>query len=227
MRKLLVLLLLACAIFGTLGPANAVTINVPASDPGGDWQGFMNVFELPSNGGGYAFGSGWGVNDLVTGWAGSTLSLAPNTVNDASPFWYVGGGAPGNPGNKIMEANYYKEVTGPLAGQAVTFQGKVLSNSLTSAHQAIVFVKDFAPDYSSSVDSFAFLTPGDFSVTLNTINDPARHVQYGFQVKGPNVWITDVGPFGSVQIGAVPEPASLAMGALGLMSLVGMRRRGR
>ena len=69
------------------------------------------------------------------------------------------------------------------------------------------------------------LTPGNFSVSLNTINDPARHVQYGFETIGPDVWITDVGPYGNIQVTAVPEPMSLGMlGAASLM-LISRRRR--
>jgi hypothetical protein len=32
-------------------------------------------------------------------------------------------------------------------------------------------------------------------------------VQYGFTVNGPNVWVTDVAPFGSVQIAVDATPA--------------------
>ena len=55
----------------------------------------MNVSDLPSDGGAYQFGSGWGVADLVTSWSGSTLTLAPNTIGDAAEYWYIGGGGPG------------------------------------------------------------------------------------------------------------------------------------
>jgi hypothetical protein len=35
---------------------------------------------------------------------------------------------------------------------------------------------------------------------LNTDPEAGRHVQYGFQISGPNVWITDAGPFGMVRV---------------------------
>jgi hypothetical protein len=189
-------------------------------DPSAAWQGFMNVSELPENGGAYVFGSGWGVADLTASFAGPVLTLGPNTVNDPNPFWYVGGGGPGAPGNKIMEANLYVDTTGVYTG-TLTFEGTVLSNTLTSAHTAVAFIKDFAPDYSSSVTQTVPLTPGDFSVSLALIPDPARHVQFGFQMVGVNVWATDVGAFGTVQVTAIPEPASLA----GLAALAIVRRR--
>jgi hypothetical protein len=152
------------------------------------------------------------------------LNLGPNTINDPSPFWYIGGGGPGAPGNKIMDANFYQEFTGPLAGQTVTFTGEVLANSLTAAHTAVAFIKDFAPDYSSSVTTTIPLTPGVFSFSLDTINDPARHVQFGFTMNGVNVWATDVGPYGAVDIVAVPEPAVTALVIGGIVGLAISRR---
>ena len=174
--------------------------------------GFMNVYNLPApdGDGAFQFGQPWGFNDLTAVYNGYDLTLGPNTIGDPNEYWYqcVGDavppdcGGPGAPGNKIMEANSYAEVTGPLAGQTVTFTGEVLSYSLTDAHTAIAFVKDYAPDYSSFNENSVVLTsPGTFSVSLETVNDPNRHVQWGFQLIGVNVWVTDVEPFGTITIG--------------------------
>ena len=43
--------------------------------------------------------------------------------------------------------------------------------------------------------------PGPFTLTLATVPDPARHVQYGFRLTGACVWITDVGQYGTIVIG--------------------------
>lgn len=213
-------------------PANSqstITLN-----PGASWLGFMNVFETPANGGGYVFGSGWGTADLSAVFSGSVLTLSPNTIGDPNPFWYTPSGGPGAVGNKIMEANMYVETaSGLYTGQTLTFTANVLANTLAGQVNAagngwtmIAFIKDFAPDYSSSVSTTVALTPGDFSISLATINDPARHIQYGFQLKGPDVWATDVGSFGTVQIAPVPEPSTLALSALGGLAMwVGFRRR--
>lgn len=192
----------------------------------GPWNAFMNVFELPSNGGAYVFGSGWGIADLNATFndGSNKLTLSPNTIGDPNPFWYTPAGGPGAAGNKIMEANLYQESTGPLAGQTVTFEGTVLSNTFTSAHQTYIFIRDFAPDYSGFVESAVLATPGNFSISLNTINDPARHVQYGFRTSGVNVWATDVEPFGNVMIATVPEPATLALIAMGGFAMLRRRR---
>ena len=203
-------------------PAVAAVIVGP--DPLAPWVGFMNVFELPQNGGGFVFGSGWGTADLTAVWSGDVLTLGPNTIGDPNPFWYTPSGGPGAEGNKTMDANMYVEETGPLTGQSVTFTGTVLSNTLVSPYTSVAFIKDFAPDYSSFVQSTVPLTPGTFTVTLDTLPGAGRHVQYGFETIGPNVWVTDVGPKGTVQVTQVPEPAGVALLALAGVAL--LRRRG-
>lgn len=200
----------------------AVTVTV---DPSASWLGYMNVFDLPSSGGGFVFSSGWGASDLCANFSGGILTLSPNTIGDPSTFWYQGGGAPGAPGNKIMDASFYQESNGGLyAGQELTFTGMVLSNTFTSAHSVVAFIKDFAPDYSSSITTSVPLVDGVFSVSQNLISDPGRHVQFGFEVVGVNVWATDVAPFGNAQITAIPEPSGAMAGALGA-GLAALRRR--
>ncbi len=202
------------------GSAHAVDVTV---NPATINLGYMNVFNLPvpDGDGSYQFGSGWGFADLTASYSGSNLTLGPNTIGDPNEYWYrcVGSatppncGGPGAPGNKIMEANGYAQVDdGSLAGVTVNFSGVVLASSLTSAHQAFAFIRDFAPDFSSSNQQIIPLpASGSFSLSLATINDPARHVQYGFQLKGVNVWVTDVAQFGSITIGPeTPTPAAIA-----------------
>jgi hypothetical protein len=219
-----------CSIISTAISAKADSIY--SVDPSATWLGYMNVFNLPSAGGGFQFGSSWGTADLVATFSGTTLTLAPNTIGDPDPYWYTPGGGPGAVGNKIMDASFYQEFGGGLAGQTVTFTGSVLGNSLIGNVDAngngwtsVAFIKDFAPDYSSSISTTVALTPGVFSVSLATVNDPARHVQFGFETIGPDVWVTDVGPYGSVQITAVPEPSTFALAGLGAAALLAIRRR--
>jgi hypothetical protein len=220
------LALLACVSFASPAKAADVTVN-----PATITFGFMNVSNLPAplGDGAYQFGSPWGFADLNASFSGSNLTLSPNTIGDANEYWYrcvapvtpPNCGGPGAPGNKIMEANSYAEVNdGSLAGQTVTFSGNVISNTLTSAHVAYAFVKDFAPDYSSFVGNVIPLpASGGFTVALNTVPDPARHVQYGFQMVGVNVWATDVAPFGSVTI-APTLPTATKSTTWGRMKLI-------
>lgn len=210
-----------------LGASAAQAVVVGAGNSGSGWLAFMNVYELPSNGGGFVFASPWGLADLNTSFndGAQTMTFSPNTIGDPNPFWYTPVGGPGAAGNKIMEANAYYESTGVFNGQTVTFEGTVLSNTFTAAHSAILFVKDFAPDYSSVVTSQIALVPGAFSVSLNTIPDPARHIQWGIQVTGVNVWATDTAPFGNAVISTAQIPAPGALAALGLGGLLAARRR--
>jgi hypothetical protein len=87
----------------------------------------------------------------------------------------------------------------------------------------VAFIKDFAPDYSSFNVVTTPLTPGHFDISLATVSDPARHVQYGFETIGPDVWITDAGQYGNIQI--IPEPSTLALLGLGLVGALVWRRR--
>jgi hypothetical protein len=204
MRKLAIVAMLALVLTaGTAMAQTAVTV-----DPGTMNFGYMNVFEL--DGTSFVFGSPWGVPDLTAIYSGPEVTLSPNTIGDPDAFWYqcVGGatpplcGGPGAPGNKVMEGNLYAESIGGLTGQTVTFSGNVIANSLTGDHVVTAFIRDFAPDFSSVNESTQVLSAtGAFSISLATINDPARPVQYGLQIKGVNVWITDTAPFGSMTIG--------------------------
>ncbi len=78
-----------------LSPA-AHGVVVGVADGSSPWQGFMNVFELPLHGGGYVFGSSWGVADLTANFddVNHKLSIGPNTIGDPNPFWYTPSGGP-------------------------------------------------------------------------------------------------------------------------------------
>ena len=195
LRSVVLVALAACALSAGIARADVIV----TVDPVAITNGYMNVFDLSNN---YQWGSGWAPVDLTATWSGNDVTLGPNSIGDPNPYWYTPSGGPGAVGNKIMEANLYAEQTGPLAGQTVTFKGCVLANSLTPAHVATAFIRDFAPDFSSFNTTIIPLpTSGHFTLSLATVNDPARHVQYGFQVRGACVWVTDRGPFGSATIG--------------------------
>lgn len=185
------------------------------------FNGYMNVFELDGTYAGW--GSPWGFGDLVFYYNGDgTMTMEPNQIGDPDPYWYIGGGGPGAAGNKLMEANGYAEVLGGgYAGRTVTLSVEVLSNTLTEAHTVKLFIKDFAGDFGSFVEESVMLeAPGVYSITLDAIDDPTRVVQWGFQMYGVNVWVTDVGQFGNMVVGPAPgvvEDEDMSFGDLKAM----------
>lgn len=208
-------LLVATSVTG----AKAVTVTI---DPGAAWLGYMNVFELPSNGGGYVFGSPWGTADLNASFSGATLTLTPNTsisrdVPLTDTFWWTAGGA----GNKSMDASMYIEDNG-LAGQTVNFTGNVLANTLTSPYTSVAFIKEFDGGYGLLNSTTVALVNGVFNISLT--GTTGVHIQYGFETVGPNARLDQVAGFGSVQITAVPEPATAALLLGGAICLLGVRR---
>lgn len=233
LTRLIRTLALAGLVAVTLAaPASAIDVTIDGSTMN---VGYMNVSELPANGGGYVFGSSWGISDLNATYPNpSTVIFTPNTINDPNPFWYTPFGGPGATGNKIMEANLYAQNTGGLAGQTINFKGNVTAFTLQTGgnpntdYTFRAFIRDFAPDFSSVVETLIPITStGEFTATLATINDPARHVQWGLQMKGPNVWITDVASKGSVTVTAVPEPSTSAALAFAGCAAAAVRRRMR
>ena len=206
MKKLYTLIALMALICAPLNAQTTINYDPDSTEGtggGGGWLGFMNVFETPANGGGFVFGSGWGVGDLiVVNNMDGTANLLPNRIGDPDPFWQ-GPGPVGNPtGNKIMEATYYIEDDN-LAGTDFTFNAEILSNTLDATgildygFTVTAFIKVFAPDYSSNVvvDSYG-LAAGNFTLTHDSSDSTVGdHIQYGFTVSGPNVRLnTDVDP---------------------------------
>ncbi|HEY3413124.1 MAG TPA: PEP-CTERM sorting domain-containing protein [Armatimonadota bacterium] len=225
--KSLVRIIAICALFGTAIKADAsVTVGV---DPSANWLGYMNVFSLPSDGGGYLWGSPWGTADLRATFAGPVVTLSPNTISPpnglADAYWYKADGT----GNKTMDANFYVENSTTLPGQLLNFTGEVLANSLVPPYTSVAFIKDFAPDYSSWTSVTAPLVPGVFNIGLQT-TAAGHHVQYGFETIGPNVWITNAADKGFVKVTAVketppvPEPSTLALFASSAVGLLSLRR---
>ncbi|HMP81340.1 MAG TPA: hypothetical protein PKA41_01385 [Verrucomicrobiota bacterium] len=186
-----------------LPPPTNVFVNANAT---AGWQGYINVYSnnLPGIGE-FINGQTFGL-DAITAEFGCDLVLSPTVINDTTNYWYVGGGAPGATGNKIVEANTYVQ-DDSLSGKSVIFSGTVLSTGLLGSTDpggngwtGIAFVKDLAPDYSSSITVQVPLTVGAFSITNATQPAPGRHVQYGFAITGPNVWPTEAMTYGTVVI---------------------------
>lgn len=215
--KIKILTIALLAGFLSMGTQADVTNNVTIDENVLN-AGAMNVFDLSD---GWLWNDGWGIPDLVAEFddSGSKVTLKPNSIDDPSTYWYLPSGEPGSVGQKKMQAFLMHEETDTLAGQTVTFKCVVTDNTLTNTHKAYAFIRDFVPDYSSYTENFVELTTnGDYTVTMTTVNEADRHVQYGVYMYGVCVWITDVGPYGSIDIEAfagsippAPDP-SFAIG---------------
>ncbi len=198
-------------------PAMAVDFTV---SPGYNWVGYMNVFELPVNGGGYLWGSAWGAADLPAVFTGNELELGPNTntYDPADPYWVDpndGSGA------KWMEATFYVEDTS-LLGQTVNFSGDVVENTLVDPYASVAFIKVLDPNDGWSVvtETTAELVTGQpFSLSLEIPSESWLVPQFGFNTQGPNA--SPDHSFGHVLI--TPEPTTLTLLAMAGVLLV--RRR--
>jgi len=234
MKKLLLITtLVAAAITGA--SAQTVYKTIDSSEL---VNGYMTVFDLPANGGAFQFGNSWGIADLKATFPTATqVTFSPNTIGDPASYWYTPGGQVGALGNKMMYANLYAESTGAYNGQTIQFDGTVSAFSLSTNSAGIpyvfkAFVKDFAPDFSSSVDAIYDIgSTGNFQISLATINDPTRHVQWGLQMIGPDIWPADtaqIAAAGSATVDAIPEPSTyalLGMTAAGLFAYRARRRK--
>lgn len=207
-----------------LGMAGATTAQVTVEfDANATFLGFANVFETPANGGGFVFGSAWGVPDLKTvidtGAGTATLQPNFNTWDPADPFWVTPTGEP----NKVFEGNTYVE-DNTLIGSEVTFTGNCQSFTIDAGYAVKAFIRVFNSDFSVVKEENTLLTAGqNFSVTYTDVEGTDTFLQYGFAVTGLVADPADeaalgsvvvappllnVGEFDASQISAFPNPAS-------------------
>src|SRR5260370_2215914 len=140
--------LVLCTVLAGLLPGISQTQVVVG--PSKSWAGFMNVFSLPADGGGYLFGGGWGASDLRAAFSGDLLTLqsCTNVSNPTNAYWVK----PDGSGNKQMQANWYVD-TASLVGSNVTFSGNVVDYALTTNYTCQAFIKVFNSSYSSVLQS--------------------------------------------------------------------------
>jgi hypothetical protein len=200
MKKTIFLLVLLVGGFTFINGQNVVEVDANAT-----FVGYANVFELPANGGGYAFGQPWGVPELktVVDPAGGTITLQPNFNtygdNPTDPFWV---NQSTGEGNKIFEGNTYVE-DASLVGSELTFNGGVVSYTLDAEYAAVAFIKVFNANFSVVKEETAEMVAGEnFSVVYTNVEPEDAWVQYGFQVVGVNANPADEPTLGSVVVSA-------------------------
>jgi len=217
------------ALLGVTFSARAA-VNVTV-DPGASWGGWMNVSELPENGGAYLWGSGWGTADLNATFAGDTAILMPNysigrDVPLTDAYWWK----PDGTGNKWMEANFYVDGSAPLApDEAVQFDYTVLSNTLLDPYTSAAFIKFFDAGWGLRGMVTSPLAPGAGMVSLSS-SEAIEHYQYGFMTIGPNARLDEMQRLGMVMVTKgggtpeIPEPGTLALLGLGVLPLIRRRK---
>ena len=183
--------------------SSAIVLNF---DPAANYIGYANVFETPANGGGFVFGSPWGVPDLKTvvdPTASVTLQPNFNTYDDnpTDPFWVDQGTGLGN---KDFEGNTY--VDDPtLAGNELVWTGFVQVNDLDPSYAAEAFIKVFNANFSVLKIETAPLVEGEFfEVNYTNVEPDDTFVQYGWYVKGLNASSANEAALGTVVIGTGP-----------------------
>jgi hypothetical protein len=187
-------------------------------DPTKAWIGYVNVFALPSAGGGYMFGSAWGTGALTAYYDATTNKLTlianTNTYNPSDSYWVN----PDGSGNKTVDASYYVQ-NDTLAGQTVTFSGICLTNTLVSPYTSTAFIKEFDGGYNVIGSAVATPVTGQpFSISLATA--AGTHVQYGFETIGPDAKPSTVYSLGDV-VYQVQLPAIVLSGLTSQAAVVG------
>jgi hypothetical protein len=188
------------------GPEKELAVARVTLGPGLPWFAFMNVFDLPADGGAFVFGDYWGIGDLNAGiFADGSITLSPNTsisrdVPLTDSFWWK----PDGSSNKVMDANLVAQ-DDSLVGKKVVLSGFTVSNTLVSPYHSVAFIRDFAPDYSSFVQATVPLVGGRrFKVVLATAPVAGHHVQYGFETNGPSAPLDGSAALGSVHLTSAP-----------------------
>ena len=174
------------------------------------WTGYMNVFELPANGGAYMFGSAWALDALkaTPDTGANTLTLQPNfntyADNPTDPYWV---NQTTQEGNKQMEASTFVEPGPTFNGVDLTFSGSVLSYSLDTMYDVFVFIKGLDSlngfqDVFGGSKIIPITATGNFSVSATAAEIPSGLIiQYGFMVVGRNANPANEAVLGSVVIG--------------------------
>ncbi|NOS72531.1 MAG: immunoglobulin domain-containing protein [Verrucomicrobia bacterium] len=187
MKKLITACVALCALFGLV--VQGISQSSVFNDPSQPFGSFMNVTDLPINGGGYQFGvPGWAAKDLrATNYADVLkLQACTNVSNPGDAYWVIQDGS--GRGNKQMDASWYVD-TASLVNSNITFSGNVVDCTLTTNYVCQAFIKVFNASYSSVLQSSVQTLSNAnsfFSLNLTANAAGAAHIQYGFETVGPN-----------------------------------------
>jgi len=139
----------------------------------------------------------------------NTIQFSPFTLNDSNNFWFIYSGGKYVP-QKWVECNLYQERNSDLLDN-FKFQCNLNTNTLRTVYgenyNYKVFIRAFDSGYNLLTSSDSLLNiSGNFSISLNTTSYlNTAHVQWGFQMNGYPVYVTETNNQGSVNINdAIP-----------------------
>jgi hypothetical protein len=186
-------------------------------DPSQSWIGYMNWSPVPTDAPGYGGtgGNSWGTSDLDASFSAGVVTFSPNTsisqtIPLPNPYWWNADGS----GANNMDANFYVQ-NDNLAGDIVSFSGYCWTNTLVPPYSTNVtaFIKDFSPSYATFTTAVAPLV-SDQPFSLNLSTAAGDHIQYGFEMIGPDASITNAAALGEVLIDSNPPPSGPAITSL-------------
>jgi len=172
------------------------------------YLGYINIYYLDKIT--YIFGSEFPLDNVdgngIKGQLinGNTIQFSPLTIIDPNNFWfdYIGGQyVP----QKWAKCSLYQEINSDLLHN-FKFQGNLNTNTLHTDYgdnySYKVFILAFDLTYNLLASSYSqtdFI--GDFSISLDTSSYPdTAYVQWGFEMDGYPVYITETNNQGSVNI---------------------------
>jgi len=169
---------------------------------------YVNMYNLDKTT--YLYGFSYTLNNTGNGEGIKGKLINSNTIQ-FSPFITANTGFFNYNGSQYVPAywakcNMYQQKDNNLIGQ-FTFQGNFNTNTLHTAYgdnySYKAFILAFNSDYSSTLSS-SFSTiniNGNFSVSMDTTNLPGiAHLQWGFEMDGYPVYLTEQNNQGSVNI---------------------------
>jgi hypothetical protein len=206
LKNLIVTTLALGALIGAAVQGHSqITVKVDSTK---HWLGYMNWYSTNDV---YVGGGSWGFADLrakfVPYQSNATqliLQINTNMSTVLDGYWNLADGTP----NKHLEANSYVDVGTSFAGNEVTFEGAVQSNSVPDGWTCSAVIKHFNGSYAKfgGITSTPLVAGAPFSIT-HTV-PPGGICQYGFMLYGPNTPINSPNSFQAVSIDVeTPNPA--------------------
>jgi hypothetical protein len=175
------------------------------------YSAYVNVFELDKVT--YVYGQAYDLFNTLNGNgikailnSPNTIRFSPFTIIDSSSFWFNQVGGKYVP-QKWVNNSFYQAITVGLQNVFI-FQGNFNNNTLHTPYGTNYTVKAFIIAFDSGfnvlANTYSPITNGNFKISLDTtsISNVAR-IQWGFEMSGYPVYVTETNDFGSININEI------------------------